>query len=255
MKILNIFFKKSVNKKVKEKTKKKKLIDNILALVIAFIIAIIFRSFLYQSSLIPSGSMEPNLLIGDYLFVNKYSYGYSKYSVPLGDSFLGNARIFYKEPKRGDVVVFKYPGDTSIEYIKRVIGLPGDKIQVIGGVLYINNKPIVDKKLYTEERDNVSYTVLEETLPNGKKFKVYKDYTVINPANNTDPFYIEKGHFFMMGDNRDYSRDSRFPDVGQVPEVNLVGKADVIFFSIDGRFLEFWKWNKIRFERIFQLIN
>lgn len=218
-------------------------------------VALAFRSLLFESFVIPSGSMKPNLLVGDYLFVSKYSYGYSKYSFPFSLPIVGSGRVFYKQPHRGDVVVFRYPSNPKINYVKRLIGLPGDTIEVTGGVLYINGKPVKDKKLYTVHKDNTTYTVLKETLPNGKSFKIYKDYSVISPANNTPVYHIKKGHFFMMGDNRDYSRDSRFEDVGQVDKENLVGRASIIYFSLNGTFLQFWKWGTIRFKRIFSLIN
>lgn len=251
MKIINFF------KQIKYFLKQHKLLSNVTAIIIAILVAVLFRSFLFQAFVIPSGSMKPNLLIGDYLFVSKYDYGYSRYSFPFGLFGLFNdKRAFYKEPKRGDVVVFKYPSNPSEDFVKRIIGLPGDKIQVTGGIVYLNNKPLQDKVIKEEVVDGVKYTVLEETLPEGKKFKIYKDYSVLyNPANNTPAYYVEKDHYFAMGDNRDNSMDSRFQNVGQIPKENLEGKAKVIFFSIDGYFLQFWRWNKIRFKRIFTFIN
>ena len=247
---------KLLKKKTKQGNKKNSFVSNIFAIIVALFIALLFRSFFYQAFVIPSGSMEPNLLIGDYLFVSKYDYGYSRYSFPFGLFGLGgDSRVFYKEPKRGDIVIFKYPSNPNEDFVKRVIGLPGDKVQVIGGVVYLNDKPLKNKVIGTENRGGIKYTILEETLPDGKSFKIYKDYSIYNPANNTQAYYVKKDHFFVMGDNRDYSRDSRFRDVGQIPKVNLEGKARVIFFSINGYFLQFWKWNQIRFNRIFNTIS
>lgn len=232
-----------------------KILRNIIAFLIAMLIAILFRSLLFQAFVIPSGSMEPNLLIGDYILVNKYSYGYSRYSFPFGlFGLFGCGRAFFKEPARGDVVVFKYPADPSQDFIKRVVGLPGDKIQVVGGTLYINNAPVKDTLVGSCTLEGVEYKILQETLPGGRTIKILKDAHHLmdySPANNTGAYIVPEGHYFMMGDNRDYSRDSRFSDVGAIPQANLVGCANSIFFSLPGRFLQIWKWGQIRFSRMF----
>ena len=237
------------------------IIDNIKTLFYALIIAVIIRSLFLQPFYIPSSSMEPTLLVGDRLFVTKYSYGYSKHSFPFSPPIL-NKRVMFSEPKRGDVVVFKTPADNRTDYIKRLIGLPGDKIQFIDTNLYINSSEIlksrtsVSDKIFCGNRTKVVFRC-EEKLPNNKIHKtVYlKDF----PFNNSDPFIVPEDHYFFLGDNRDCSKDSRFlSSVGYVHKDNLVGKAQFIFFSSDktiGSFFAFWKWHKsIRFNRFFKKI-
>jgi len=241
---------------------KKKIIENIKTLFYAAIIALIIRSLFFQPFYIPSSSMEPTLLIGDRLFVSKYSYGYSRHSFPFSPSSY-NKRIFTKSPKRGDVIVFKTPADNRTDYIKRLIGLPGDAIQFIDGVLYLNNKIIVRKKIEVKLKINCGNEVLdavffEETLPNGTSYiSVYRSDGTMK---NTDKFLVPDNHFFFMGDNRDCSKDSRFlSSVGYVNNTNLVGKAQIIFFSNDkkkGSFFKFWKWGEtIRYERLIKKIR
>ncbi len=235
--------------------------ENVKTLFYALIIAIFIRSLFLQPFYIPSSSMEPNLLVGDRLFVTKYSYGYSKHSFPFSPPiFMG--RLFFKQPDRGDVVVFKTPADNRTDYIKRLIGLPGDEIQFIDSNLYINNSEIL--KSISSKNDIIfcgkkviDILTFEEVLPSGKKYKtVYlKDFTF----KNSDKFIVPKDHYFFLGDNRDCSKDSRFlTSVGYVHKDNLVGKAQFIFFSSDrtiGSIFSFWKWNKsIRFERFFKKI-
>ena len=241
---------------------KKIFIENIKTLFYALVIALIIRSLFIQPFYIPSSSMEPNLLVGDRLFVTKYSYGYSKHSFPFSPP-LFSGRIFSTEPKRGDVVVFKTPADNRTDYIKRLIGIPGDQIQFINSNLYINNseilKSIVSKKdiIYCGKKI-IDVLTFEELLPNGKQHKTayLKDYSF----GNSDKFIIPEDHYFFLGDNRDCSKDSRFlSSVGYVHEDNLVGKAQFIFFSTNksvGSILSFWKWYKsIRFDRFFKKIN
>ena len=236
--------------------------ENIKTLIYALIIAIIIRSLLIQPFYIPSSSMEPNLLVGDRLFVTKYSYGYSKHSFPFSPPVFNN-RIFSKEPERGDVVVFKTPADNRTDYIKRLIGLPGDKIQFIDSNLYLNNSEIIKSKINSSNEifcgnRKINITTFEEILPNGKKFITV--YLKENTLSNSDAFIVPKDHYFFLGDNRDCSKDSRFlSSVGYVHKENLVGKARFIFFSSDksiGSIFKFWKWNRsIRLDRFFKKIN
>ena len=241
---------------------KKFFIENIKTLIFAAIIAIVIRSLLIQPFYIPSSSMEPTLLVGDRIFVTKYSYGYSKHSFPFSPPIF-KGRIMIKEPKVGDVVVFKTPVDNRTDYIKRLVGLPGDKIRFIDSNLYINNSEILKSRVSKKDtifcgRKKFEVFTFEETLANGKKHKtVYsKDYTF----QNSDLFIVPEDHYFFLGDNRDCSKDSRFlSSVGYVHKDNLVGKAQFVFFSSDksiGSFFSFWKWNKsLRFERFFTKIE
>ena len=236
--------------------------ENIKTLLYALIIAIIIRSLLIQPFYIPSSSMEPNLLVGDRIFVTKYSYGYSKHSFPFSPPIL-KSRIFSSNPKRGDVIVFKTPADNRTDYIKRLIGLPGDVIQFIDSNLYINNSEILKSKISENDiifcgKKKISVFTFEELLPSQKKYvTVYlNNYTF----QNSDKFVVPKDHYFFLGDNRDCSKDSRFlSSVGYVHKDNLVGKAQFIFFSSDktiGSFFSFWKWHKsFRFNRFFKKIN
>ena len=241
---------------------KNKIIENIKTIIYALLIALIIRTFLYQPFYIPSSSMEPNLLVGDRLFVSKYSYGYSRHSFPFSLK-LTDKRHFAKEPERGDVVVFKTPADNRTDYIKRLIGFPGDSIQIIDGDLFINNKKVHRNKINSSIDINcgdetLNVEMFEEILPNGKKYlAVYnKDFTM----KETDKFIVPESHYFFMGDNRDCSKDSRFlSSVGYVNFKNLVGEAKIIFFSTDkkkGNFFKFWKWNEsIRTNRLFKRIQ
>jgi|TARA_B100000787_G_scaffold156265_1_gene132253 signal peptidase I len=236
--------------------------ENIKTLLYALIIAVIIRSLLIQPFYIPSSSMEPTLLVGDRLFVTKYSYGYSKHSFPFSPPIVNN-RVMFNSPKRGDVIVFKTPADNRTDYIKRLIGLPGDKIQFIDSNLYLNSSEILKSKILIKSKiycgsQSIDVFKFEELLPSGKKFHtVYlKDYTY----QNSDVFTVPLDHYFFLGDNRDCSKDSRFlSSVGYVHKNNLVGKAQFIFFSSDkriGSFFSFWKWNKsIRFNRTLKKIN
>jgi len=241
---------------------KKSIIDNIKTLFYALVIAIIIRSLLLQPFYIPSSSMEPNLLVGDRLFVTKYSYGYSKHSFPFSPNIF-NGRIFFSEPKRGDVVVFKTPADNRTDYIKRLIGLPGDIIQFINGDLYINNNQVLKTIINSNKPVFCGNSILEvnhfiEKLTNGKTYEsVYRtEYSF----KNSDKFVVPENHYFYLGDNRDCSKDSRFlSEVGYVHKDNLVGKAQFLFFSSDyriGSVFKFWKWSSIiRFDRLFKKIN
>ncbi|MDC6453231.1 signal peptidase I [Alphaproteobacteria bacterium] len=230
-------------------------------LLIAGSIAIFFRSIFFEPFNIPSGSMIPSLLVGDYLFVSKYSYGYSKYSFPFGIVPITD-RIFEKSPKRGDIIVFRKPGDETIDYIKRLVALPNDTVQVKNGVLYINKKMV--------ERTKSNVGVMKNNFGDEKIFTQYKEtfdglnfHEIIEASDqdlfdDTIEFKVPDNHFFFMGDNRDNSRDSRSPEVGFVPKRNLIGKAQIIFFSHNSSasIFEFWKWHKaIRFSRIGKAIE
>lgn len=228
----------------------------------ALLIALVIRTFLFQPFNIPSGSMKATLLVGDYLFVSKYSYGYSRYSFPFGIiPFSG--RILSGAPERGDVVVFKLPKDNSTDYIKRVIGLPGDKIQMIGGVLNINGKPIKRERIsdwVSNDPEGRGKPVKRwrETLPNGVSYEAL-DLVDNGFYDNTPVYEVPADHYFMMGDNRDNSTDSRvLSAVGYVPSENIEGRAQMIFFSLaEGTHpWEFWTWpTSVRWNRIFSLVR
>ena len=238
------------------------IIENTKTIFFALVIAIIIRSLLIQPFYIPSSSMEPTLLIGDRLFVTKYSYGYSKHSFPFSPPII-NGRLFSNEPKVGDVIVFKTPADNRTDYIKRLIGLAGDNIQFINGDLFINNNQILKSRVSKSDtiycgNQTIEVNTFEEKLTNGKIHRtVYlKNYSF----QNSDVFTVPAEHYFFLGDNRDCSKDSRYlTSVGYVHEDNLVGKAQFIFFSSDFRIasiFSFWKWHKtIRFDRFFKRIN
>jgi len=225
-----------------ENTKKKaSWDDSIRTVLFAFVLALVFRSFAFEPFHIPSGSMKNTLLIGDYLFVSKFSYGYSRYSFPLGLPIMNGRMLEFEQPQRGDVVVFRLPKNPRIDYIKRIMGLPGDKLQVKEGILYINGTALKRATLPNEtdyDENNIAHSVTAyaETLPEGKVIHILKEHdNGKGDADNTPIFVVPEGHYFMMGDNRDNSRDSRFlQEVGYVPEQNIVGRASMIFFSIDG---------------------
>ncbi len=235
--------------------------DNVKTIFYAILIALFIRSFLFEPFNIPSGSMYPTLLEGDFLFVSKYSYGYSRYSLPMGMPLLPD-RLWYTEPKQGDVIVFKLPTSPNIDYIKRLIGMPGDKVKMEDGRLYINGK-VVDRKRIEDYviRDKFGnterYSQYVETLPNGVSHNIIEknDYGFVD---NTVEFTVPEDHFFFMGDNRDNSTDSRFSQVGMVPRENLVGKARILFFSYDtnNSLLAIWNWPQtIRWNRVFDSIK
>ncbi|ACI54291.1 signal peptidase I [Rhizobium leguminosarum] len=244
----------------KVEAKPNALWENIKVIIQALILAMVIRTVLFQPFTIPSGSMMPTLLVGDYIFVNKFAYGYSKYSLPFSpDIFSG--RLFGADPKRGDIVVFRFPPNPEIDYIKRCIGLPGDHIQVTDGVLYVNGKPVpkVADGTFTSDYKldpGADVPVFRETLDNGKTYDTL-DQSPVSRGDNTREFIVPEGHYFMMGDNRDNSLDSRF-DVGFVPAENLVGRASVIFFSLgnDTSFREIWKWpTNMRWDRLFKVVE
>ena len=239
------------------------LIENVKTIFYAGLIAVGIRTVAFEPFNIPSGSMIPTLLIGDYLFVSKYSYGYSRYSIPFAPD-LFNGRIFGRLPDRGDVAVFKFPRDNQTDYIKRIVGLPGDRIQMRAGQLYINGA-LVPRRAVGEYADDEQglRTVAQlyvETLPNGRQHDILKMYER-GGLNDTPEFKVPDGHVFAMGDNRDNSADSRIMDgsgVGFVPVENLVGRAEFIFFSIDAwaPWWEFWDWPfEIRWNRLLHGVN
>ena len=282
----------------KAQPKKEGFWDTVKTVFWALLIAMAFRSILYQPFSIPSGSMKPTLLVGDYLFVSKFSYGYSKYSFPFSPD-LFDGRIWGSMPERGDVVVFKHPekdgcsegpiGFTArlannigsmlgvtrydpgpndcIDYIKRVIGLPGDEVQMIDGVLHINGQRVGltrtenfwEPKSIHGERVRLSNCAnapvpqggrceIEqyiEELPGGRKHAVLN--LGFSNKDTTEVFNVREGHILFMGDNRDNSIDSRFKEVGQVPLENLIGRAEVIALSSEGAFWQLWKWRISRF--------
>jgi signal peptidase I len=230
-------------------------------LVYAVAIALAVRTFLYEPFNIPSGSMKPTLLIGDYLFVSKMAYGYSRYSLPFGLP-LFEGRIHGSMPARGDVVVFKLPSDNRTDYIKRIIGLPGDKIQVTDDILYINGEAVKRVQLedfYDDDGTGPDGPVprYRETLPTGRSYTVL-DMTTHGTLDNTRVYEVPEGHVFAMGDNRDNSLDSRVDNVGFIPIENLIGRAEIIFFSTNGsaHLWEIWNWPAtIRFRRLLNLIE
>ena len=244
-----------------EKNLFNKVIDNVKTIFYALIIALIIRSLLIQPFYIPSSSMEPTLLIGDRIFVTKYSYGYSNHSFPFSPPIF-KSRLLNQKPTRGDLVVFKTPADNRTDYIKRLIGLPGDTIQFINGKIFINQKPIKRNEITTNQKircgiynyKSISY---EEILPNGIKY--IAAYNSEGSMQNSDLYEVPDNHYFLLGDNRDCSKDSRYlSSVGYVNELNLVGKARIIFFSNDsikGSIFKVWNLgNSLRLNRFFKKI-
>ena len=233
--------------------------DNAKTLIGALVIAVLIRSLLFQPFYIPSSSMEPTLLVGDRIFVSKYTYGYSKHSFPFSPN-ITDQRFFFKPPQRGDLVVFKTPADNRTDYIKRLIGMPGDSIQFVEGEILINNKKIIRQKIENKKIIRCGNFLLEtniyiETLPNG--FKHLASYKKKGSLQNSKIYKVPKNHYFLLGDNRDCSKDSRYLDsVGYVNKLNLVGEAKTIFFSNDtniSSLIKFWNINKsFRFERLFK---
>lgn len=230
--------------------------------LLAILLALIVRTLFFEPFNIPSGSMKPTLLKGDYLFVSKTSYGYSKFSFPFALAPI-EGRVWTKMPEPGDIVVFKLPSNTGIDYIKRVVALPGDKVQVVSGRLYINDQLIPRKAMgYESVTDRFGRTASMmkylETLPNGVEHFIYEEGDDLS-LDNTAKIEVPPGHVFVMGDNRDNSQDSRVADlVGPVPVENLVGRADMLFFSVTGEvpIWKIWAWPwAIRYERIFDMIT
>jgi len=236
--------------------------ETVRVIVHALIIAVVIRTFLFQPFNIPSGSMKDTLLVGDYLFVSKYTYGYSHYSLPFSPP-LFSGRILGSNPERGDVVVFRLPKDDTTDYIKRVIGLPGDRIQMVDGLLHINGEPIKRERIAdaveTDESGRTTHVKRwRETLPNGVSYETL-DLVDNGFYDNTPVYTVPAGNFFMMGDNRDNSTDSRvLSQVGYVPLENLIGRAEIIFFSVEEgeRAWQVWRWPwAVRWSRLFTIVR
>ncbi|MBA4249836.1 MAG: signal peptidase I [Candidatus Puniceispirillum sp.] len=235
---------------------------------IAFAVAMLIRTFFYQPFMIPSESMYPTLVVGDFIFVNKFTYGFSNQSLPLSPNVIQKDRIFEGELKRGDVVVFHNPNHLNekrqveaVDYIKRLIGLPGDRIQMINGILHINGKEVplergkdYDMRHVDGRNEVIPYYI--ETLPNGVKHPILKIQDFGNGSlDNTQEFTVPKDHFFMMGDNRDNSTDSRDKKVGFIPLKRIVGRADLILLSHIGTLIKPWTWLNLRLDRFPHLIR
>ena len=243
--------------------------ETVRTIIYAVLIAVGVRTFLYEPFNIPSGSMKPTLLVGDYLFVSKFAYGYSRHSLPFSPP-IGQGRLFGSLPARGDVAVFKLPSNNKTDYIKRIVGLPGDRVQVKGGVLFVNDVEVPRTQLdnFLDDEGNQVNVIkrYEETMPvfEGDDQDQDVSYQVLDLAaegqgeyDNTEVFVVPEDHVFAMGDNRDNSLDSR-AKVGFVPMENLVGRAEIIFFSTNGsaRFWELWNWpTTIRYSRLLNLIE
>lgn len=233
--------------------------ETIKTVFYAVIIALVVRTLAYEPFNIPSTSMVPTLLVGDYLFVSKYAYGYSRHSLPLSLPLL-HGRLFFSQPERGDIAVFKLPRDDKTDYIKRIIGLPGDRIQLVHGVLYLNGEAVQRRRIedYLADDDHRGAAQYIETLPNGRSYHIV-EMSDFGRLDNTGIYTVPEGHYFAMGDNRDNSLDSRvLSEVGYIPAENLVGRAEFLFFSHNStaRLWEIWKWPMaIRYGRMFQAIE
>lgn len=236
--------------------------DTLRTVIYAVLIALVVRTIGFEPFNIPSGSMIPTLLVGDYLFVSKFSYGYSKHSLMFSLPLIPG-RIWFTEPKRGDVAVFKLPSDNTTDYIKRIIGLPGEKIQMKNGRLFINNKIVKRERIKDFIQAGPSGKIkitaqYREILPEGTTHNILEEWGDKGPLDNTGVYQVPTGHYFAMGDNRDNSQDSRVhPEVGFIPKENLVGRAEILFFSTNGKasIWEFWNWPiAVRFTRLFKEI-
>ena len=235
--------------------------DLVRILIYALVIALVERTFFFQPYNIPSGSMEETLRVGDYVFVEKFSYGYSRYSLIWGRFLPGFKRVLARDPQRGDVAVFSLPSMPERDFIKRIVGLPGDRVQVLHDVLYLNDKPVPRVRVadYVEDENGYQHHVARyrETLPNGKSYYVL-DEEMDGLNDNTPVYSVPPGHYFMMGDNRDDSDDSR-GIVGYLPSENLVGKAEFVFWSFDekkGSWWAIWTWPQaIRWGRLFSVVD
>ncbi|WAC58359.1 signal peptidase I [Brevundimonas sp. SL130] len=257
-----VYARKAAKSAKAEPTAGDETMEIVKTIFFALLIAMVLRIFLFQPFTIPSASMEPNLYEGDYIVVSKWSYGYSKHSIPFSPP-LFDGRVMGSAPKRGDIVVFKLPRDDKTDFIKRVIGLPGDRIQMISNKLYINDKPVDDVVVSEREINDIfgMHPVAEvrETTPEGKSFMT-QDFGPGNDLDDTPVYEVPVGHYFMMGDNRDNSIDSRVEQssgVGMVPAENLVGKAQIILFSWEpgASLFKPWTWANVRLGRFFNVLH
>ena len=231
--------------------------------VVVLLIALCIRTLLVQPFTIPSGSMEPNVLPGDYVIIEKFSYGYSRFSTPIALPS-PHGRLLDQAPKRGDIVVFKLPRDEHTDYIKRLIGLPGDRIQITNGVVYVNGRPFPREQLPRTEAQGPYGEAqviqpVRETMPNGRSYVTWH-YVPDGDMENTGLYVVPPHEYFFMGDNRDNSADSRYPEaigVGYVPEENLVGRAALVMLSWkDGSSLfKPWTWLNLRWDRLFRVLH
>lgn len=251
--------------RTEERRADRRLSDSAITILEALLIALVVRSLLFQSFDIPSGSMEPTLLVGDYLFVSKFSYGYSRWSLPFAPP-LFSGRILAAQPKRGDIVVFRHGTD---DFIKRVIGLPGDRIQLIHGVVFINETPVERHRIADfvghdpcgsapPDAPPVQVAQWRESLPNGVSYSTLQCSSRAGFPDDTGVYTVPADHFFMMGDNRENSEDSRFRDVGFVPFEDFIGKAQLVFFSIGGGDSAWavWRWPwSARWGRLLTLVR
>jgi signal peptidase I len=228
------------------------------SVIYAFLAALLVRTFIYEPFHIPSGSMKPGLVEGDYILVSKFSYGYGRYTIPFGIPLIKNRILDFTKPQRGDVVVFRLPSNPRINYIKRLVGLPNDKIVIKNNMLYINGEEMA-KEYIDEYTDLTNFSVSLRYLEDmgSKKISILQEkFKKGNGRGNNGEFIVPDGYYFFMGDNRDNSLDSRFDETGYVPYKNIVGKAKIIFFSKSDSIFKFWKWHKIiRFKRIFSFIK
>lgn len=258
---IKLFFKNILKKKEddnKENGNKEKKENIYLTILYALLLALVIRSFLYEPFHIPSGSMKPTLVEGDFILVSKFEYGYSRYSFPFGLPLFKGRIMDFKKPERGDVIVFRLPSNPRINYIKRLIGLPGDKIVVKNNNLYINNEEIKNTYIdqYLDERNSIYLPKYKETINNKEINVLHANPMMIRSPQADGEFVVPEGYYFFMGDNRDNSLDSRFPETGFVPYENIVGEAKIIFFSKNDSLFKFWKiFTMIRYDRLFNIIN
>lgn len=236
---------------------KEPLSETVKSVLWALLFVILVRAFLYEPFHIPSGSMKPGLLEGDYILVSKFEYGYSRYTIPFGIPLIQERILDYNQPKRGDVVVFRLPSNPRINYIKRLIGLPNDKIKIENDILYINGEEIKREYIdeYFDEKNMIYLQQYKENWGEKQKVNVLQNNKLVVREGDGE-FIVPEGHYFFMGDNRDNSLDSRFIETGFVPYKNIIGKAKVIFFSKNDSLFKVWKLHKIiRFNRIFKVIR